>query len=65
MSNEKGLVENLTVAEPFGTSDYRVIKLDMVIKEIRNNNCNRVSFDYFNMDYAQLREVAQKLIGVK
>ena len=61
MSNEEGLVENLTVGAPFGTSDHCVIKWDMVIKKIRNKNCNRVIFDYFNVDYAQLREVAQKI----
>ena len=33
MSNEEGLVENLTVGEPFGTSDHCVIKWDMVIKK--------------------------------
>ena len=62
MSIEEGFVEkknnNLTVREPFGT---RVIKWDMVIKQIRNKNCNRVIFDYFNVDYAKLREVAQKI----
>ena len=61
MSNEEGLVENLTVGEPFGTSDHCVIKLDMVIKKIRNKNYNRVIFDNFNVDYAQLREDAQKM----
>ena len=54
MSNEEGLVENLTVGEPFGTSDHCVIKWDMVIKKIRNKNCNKVICDYFNVDYAQL-----------
>ena len=62
ISNEE--VENLTVGEPFGTSDRCVIKWDMVIKK-RNKNYNRVIFDYFNMDYAQLREIHRKLIGVK
>ena len=33
----------------------------MVIKKIRYKNCNRVIFDYFNMDYAQFTEVAQKI----
>ena len=33
----------------------------MVIKNIRNKNCNIVIFYYFNVDYAQLREVAQKI----
>ena len=31
-------------------------------KKIRNKNCNRVIFDYFNVDYAQLREIAQTII---
>ena len=57
MSNEEELVENLTAGEPFGISDYCVIKWNMVIKKIRNMNCNRVIFDYFNVDYAQLREL--------
>ena len=61
MSNEEGLVENSMVGEPFGISDHCVIKWDMVLKKIRNKNCNRVIFDYFNVDYAQLREVAQKI----
>ena len=61
MSNEEGLVKNLTVGEPFGTSDYCVIKWNMVIKKIRNKNCNRIIFYYFNVDYAQLREVAQRI----
>ena len=30
-------------------------------KKIRNKNCNRVIFDYFNVDYAQLREDAQSI----
>ena len=30
-------------------------------KKIRNKNCNRVIFDDFNVDYAQLREVAQEI----
>ena len=31
------------------------------IKIIRNKNYNRVIFDYFNVDYAQLREDAQNI----
>ena len=61
MSNAEGLVENLTVGKPFGTSENCVIKWDMIIKQIRNKNCNRVIFDYFNVDYAQRRYVAQKI----
>ena len=33
----------------------------MEITKIRNNNCNGVIFDYFNVDYEQLREVAHKI----
>ena len=33
----------------------------MAKKKERNKNSNRVIFDYFNVDYAQLREVAQKI----
>ena len=33
----------------------------MVINKIRNKNYNRVIFDYFNVDYAQLREDAQQI----
>ena len=33
----------------------------MVIKKIRNKNCNRVIFDYFNVNYAQLREDEQTI----
>ena len=51
MSNYEGLVENLTVGKPFGSSEYCVIKWDQVITKIRNKICNRVIFDYFNMDY--------------
>ena len=61
MSNEEGLVENLAVGEPFGTSDHCVIKLDMAVNKIRNKNYNRVIFDYFDVDYAQLREDAQTI----
>ena len=57
MSHEEGLVDNLMVGEPFDISDHCVIKWDMVIKQIKNKNCNRVIFDYFNVDYAQLREL--------
>ena len=38
-----------------------IVLWDMVIKKIRNKNYNRVIFDYFNVDYAQLREDAQKM----
>ena len=57
MSNEEELVENVTVGEPYGSNDHCVIKWDMV-KKIRNKNYNR---DHFNVDYAQLREDAQKI----
>ena len=33
MSDEVGLVGNLTVGEPFGTNDHCVIKWEMVIKK--------------------------------
>ena len=58
MSNEERLVENLTIGEPFGTSNHYAIKWDIVLKKIRNKNSNRVFYDYFNVDYAQLREDA-------
>ena len=51
MYNDEGLVENLTVGELFDTSDHCVIEGKMVIAKIRNDNCNRVIFDYFNEDY--------------
>ena len=51
MPNDEGLVENVMVGKPFGTSDHCVIKWDMVITKIVNNNCNRVIFDlYFYVD---------------
>ena len=53
--------KNITVGKPFGTSDHCVTKWDMVIRKIRNNNCNRVIFDYCNVDYEHLREVALKI----
>ena len=63
MSNDEGLVDNLTVGEPFGTSDHCVIEWEMVITKIRNNYCNRIifEFDYFNVDYEQLREVTHTI----
>ena len=42
MSNEQGLVKNIMVGKPFGSSDHCVIKWDMVIKKIRNKNCNSI-----------------------
>ena len=38
-----------------------VYKMEYGNKIIRNKNSNRVIFDYFNVDYVQLREVAQKI----
>ena len=49
------------LGESFGTSDHCVIKWNIVIKKIRNKNSNRIIFDYFNVDYALLREDAQKI----
>ena len=36
-------------------------KWDIILKNIRNKNCNRVIVDYFNVDYTQLRDVAQNI----
>ena len=30
-------------------------------KKVRNKNCIRVIFDYFNVDYAELRKDAQNI----
>ena len=61
MSNDEGLVENLTVGEPLGTSDHCVIKWDMVIKRLEIRTVTELSFDYFNVDDARLREVAHTI----
>ena len=47
MSNEEGLVLNLTVGEPFGTSDYCVIIWDMVIKRLEIRTVTQLSLIIF------------------
>ena len=58
------LVENLTVGEPFGTSDHCVIKWDMVITKIKRIIVRELSLIILMWINEQLREVALNIIGV-
>jgi ribonucleases P/MRP protein subunit RPP40 len=54
-TSEENMIENLTVGEPFGTSDHLVIRWDFVACRVRKKDKKKI-FDYFKTDYDQIRD---------
>jgi ribonuclease P/MRP protein subunit RPP40 len=63
LTSEENMVENLTVGEPFGTSDHQIIRWDFIACK---GTCNKVGetvkgFDYFKADYDKMRDNCKQI----
>ena len=58
LCSDTSFVQNLTVGEPFATSDHQIIRFDLVVsKEI--NKCSMLGYNYFKADYNKIRDYAK------
>jgi len=62
-TSEENMIENLTVGEPFGTSDHQIIRWTFVACKPNFDQTEKFkTLDYFKVDYNKIREEA-KLIN--
>jgi len=55
LCSDVSFVQNLTVGEPFATSDHQIIRFDLVVnKEV--NRDSAVTYNYFKVDYNKIRD---------
>lgn len=57
LSSDEDLVQEVTVGEPFATSDHNVVKFNIIIKGDSNYSENK-TFNYYNADYNEIRNYA-------
>ena len=55
LCSDKSFVENLTVEEPFATSDHHIIRFSLVVNKEVATYC-KISYNYFKADYNKIRE---------
>lgn len=61
-TTEENMIENLTVGEPFGTSDHLIVRWTFVAcKEIVKIGRENKTKDFFNADYDQMRNYAKTI----
>jgi Reverse transcriptase (RNA-dependent DNA polymerase)/Endonuclease-reverse transcriptase len=55
-TSEENMVENLTVGEPFGTSDHQIVRWVFVASKEKFKQKDEIqNYDYFKADYDQMR----------
>ena len=61
-TSEENMVENLSVGEPFVTSDHQIIRWDFIAtKEVSTVKDDVKRYDYFKADYEKMREDSNKI----
>ena len=58
LCSDPSLVENISVEEPFETSDHQIITFSLITKEFYRRN-NKQFFNYFKADYDEIRQYAR------
>jgi ribonucleases P/MRP protein subunit RPP40 len=58
--SEENMIENLSVGEPFGSSDHQIIRWQVLICK-QDDKVEKKTRDYFKADYVQMREVAETI----
>ena len=55
LCSDTSFVQNVTVGEPFATSDHQIIRFDLVVsKEV--NKSSVLGYNYFKADYNEIRD---------
>jgi hypothetical protein len=58
LCSDETAVENLSVGEPFATSDHQIIRFSLVCRNIRGK-ASEIKLNYFKGDYDKMRESRQ------
>jgi ribonucleases P/MRP protein subunit RPP40 len=63
LTSEENMVENLTVGEPFGSSDHQIIRWDFISCKGPHRNLSEAvkSYDYFKADYDKIRDECKEI----
>jgi len=56
-SSDENIVDNISVREPFGTSDHRVIEFEIVVSKSKNDNQVQ-NFNYHKANYNDIIKIA-------
>jgi len=59
LTSEENMIENVTVGEPFGSSDHQIIRFDFITCK-EGSKVEIKMHDYFKADYEQMREESKK-----
>lgn len=60
LTSEENMIENVTVGEPFGSSDHQIIRFDFITCK-EGSKVEIKMHDYFKADYEQMREESKKI----
>lgn len=55
LTSEENMIDNVTVGEPFGSSDHQIIRFDFIACK-ESSTAETKTHDYFKADYEQMRE---------
>ena len=58
LCSDVSFVQNLTVGEPFFTSDHQIIQYDLMVSK-ESTNDDKVAYNYFKADYNKMRDSAK------
>ena len=61
LTSEENMIDNVTVGEPFGSSDHQIIRFDFIACKESSSVENKM-LDYFKADYEQMREDCKLII---
>jgi ribonuclease P/MRP protein subunit RPP40 len=56
LTSEENLIDNVSVDEPFGSSDHQTIRFDFIAFKESSTLVENKMHDYFKADYEQMRE---------
>ena len=60
LTSEENMIDNVTVGEPFGSSDHQIIRFDFIACK-ESSSVEAKMLDYFKADYEQMREDCKQI----
>ena len=58
LCSDINFVQNLTVGEPFATSDHQIVRFDLIVTKEKTKE-NKVMYNYLKADYDKIRDCAR------
>lgn len=56
LTSEENMIDNVSVGEPFGSSDHQIIRFDFIACKESSTLVENKMHDYFKADYEEMRE---------